>query len=307
MTAPDIATHRDNNSLGMIAAIGAFFMFAVMNVFAKKLSAHHHVIEIAFYRNLIASLPMLFMIYGMGRKDILTIRSKPKTIIIRSVIGTLSLIATFGAFSLLPMADATAFLFTASLIIPVFGYIFLKERVGPYRWGAVLIGFAGVLVMLKPTGDVNFTGVIVALSAALMHATLQTILRSLGKTESPESVTFHFVFIGTFIALIPLPFVFTMPTWNEAPLLLGVGLSGVVAQMLLSIAYKNAQASIVTVFNYSGIIWATLFGWLFWNEFPTATILAGGLIVITSNVFIVYREQRLAQEAKATVQKTPGI
>ena len=298
---------KDNTVFGMMCAIGAFFMFSVMNVFAKILSEHHHVVEIGFYRNVIAVLPFLFIILAMGRKDILRIKTSPYKIVIRSIIGTISLVATFAAFAALPLADATAFLFTASLIIPVFGFFFLKERVGPYRWGAVLLGFIGVLIMLQPSGDVNFTGVALALSAATMHAVLQTILRSLGKTESPETITFYFVFIGAFVSLIPMPLVFTMPTWDEAPYILGLGLSGVIAQFMLSLAYKNAAAAIVTVFNYSGIIWATLFGWMFWNEWPTEHILIGGAVVIASNIFIVYREQKLAKLARAEVQKTPGL
>ncbi len=307
MTAPAAPEKADRTVFGMCCAICAFFLFSVMNVFAKFLSENHHVVEIGFYRNFIAMLPMLFIIYAMGKREILKIKTSPKMIVVRSVIGTISLVATFGAFSLMPMADATAFLFTSSLIVPMFGFFFLKEHVGKYRWGAILVGFLGVLVMLKPTGDVNMTGAAVALSAALMHATLQTILRSLGKTEAPETITFYFVFIGTFVSLIPLPLVFVMPTWHEVPYIIGLGLTGVAAQMMLSLAYKNAQAAIVTVFNYSGIIWATLFGWMFWNDWPTHTILAGGAIVIASNVFIVYREQRLARIARATVQKTEGL
>lgn len=307
MSADEKQAKQDHPLMGMGCAIAAFFMFAVMNVFAKKLSVTHSVVEIGFYRNLIAMMPLLFMIYFMGRKDILTIKSNPKGIVIRSVIGTISLVTTFGAFAAMPLADATAFLFTASLIIPILGYFFLGERVGKYRWGAVLIGFLGVVVMLKPTGAVNLEGVALALSAATMHATLQTILRALGKTEKPETITFYFVFIGTFVSLIPIPLVFTMPTWADVPYIIGLGLSGVVAQFLLSIAYKNAEVSVVTVFNYSGIIWATLFGWMFWNEWPDEAILVGGAIVIASNVFIVYREQRLARLARATVQKTEGL
>lgn len=297
----------DNPLKGMGCAIAAFFMFAVMNVFAKKLAEHHSVVEIGFYRNFIAMLPMLYVIYFMGRKDILEIRSNPRGIVARSIIGTISLVATFGAFAAMPLADATAFLFTASLIIPVLGYFFLKERVGPYRWAAVLIGFLGVVVMLKPTGAVNLHGVALALSAATMHATLQTILRALGKTEKPETITFYFVFIGTFVSLIPMPLVFTMPTLGEIPYILGLGLSGVMAQLLLSAAYRNAEVSTVTVFNYSGIIWATLFGWMFWNEWPDEAIFIGGGIVIASNVFIVFREHRLARLARATVQKAPPL
>ena len=283
---------QDNVIKGMVAGLGAFFMLSVMNVFAKMLSETHSVIEIAFYRNLIATLPFLIWIFCFGRHDILKINSKPVSIGMRSVIGTVSLITTFAAFAAMPMADTTAFLFTASLFIPVLGIIFLKETVGPYRWGAVIIGFIGVVIMLNPTGEINSLGVTLALSAAFMHAVLQTILRHLGKYEKPETVTFYFVLIGTIVAALPLPFVAVPPTVEEIPLLFAVGLSGALAQFLLSIAFSNAPAAVVTVFNYSGIIWATIFGWMIWQEWPAHAIWIGGSIVIASNIFMIWRESR---------------
>lgn len=284
--------HHDNIILGMSAGLAAFFMLAVMNVFAKLLSETHHVIEIAFYRNLIATLPFLFIIFVLNKREIMKINSRKKGVIARAVIGTVSLVTTFAAFAAMPMADTTAFLFTASLIIPILGFFFLGEKVGLYRWGAVIVGFVGVLVMLSPSGDVNIIGVALALSAATMHAVLQTILRYLGKTEKPETITFYFVLIGTFVAAIPLPFVANMPTLAELPLFIAVGLSGLAAQYLLSIAFGNAPAAVVTVFNYSGIIWATIFGWLIWSDWPAHTIWIGGGIVIASNIFIIWRESR---------------
>ena len=282
--------------------MGAFFMLAVMNVFAKLLSETHHVIEIAFYRNLIATIPFLIWIFIFGRLDILKINSKPTAIGARSVIGTVSLVTTFAAFAAMPMADTTAFLFTASLFIPILGIFFLKEKVGPYRWAAVIIGFIGVIIMLSPTGNVNTLGIILALSAAFMHAVLQTILRHLGKYEKPETITFYFVLIGTIVAALPLPFVAVPPTMEEIPLLFAVGLTGALAQFLLSIAFGNAPAAVVTVFNYSGIIWATLFGWFIWNDWPTLPIWIGGGIVIASNIFMVWRESRKGKITDARVR-----
>lgn len=296
--------HKDRPVHGMICALAAFFTFALMNAMAKMLAETHHVVEIAFYRNFIALIPMVIWVYAMNNRHILTINSSPKGIVTRSVLGTLSLIVTFAAFATMPFADTTAFLFTSSLIVPMFGFFFLGERVGPYRWGAIVVGFIGVLIMVQPTGDVNTAGITLALSAALMHATLQTIVRSLGKTESPATVTFYFVFIGMFVSLIPIPLVFTtIPTWEEMPLVIGVGLTGLIAQLLVSRAYKYAQASIVTVFNYSGIIWAMLIGWIFWDEWPTHVIMIGAAVVIASNLFILYREQKLARLAKAAVHE----
>jgi drug/metabolite transporter (DMT)-like permease len=290
MSKPD--NLKDNILKGMIAGLLAFFMLAVMNVFAKMLSETHHVIEIAFYRNLIATLPFLFMIFVMNKREIVKINQRVFGVIARAVIGTISLVVTFAAFAAMPMADTTVFLFTASLIIPILGILFLSEKVGIYRWSAVMIGFIGVIIMLNPTGHVNIVGVTLALSAAFLHAILQTILRYLGKTEKPETITFYFVSIGTIVAAIPLPWVANLPTFQEIPLFLGVGLSGLLAQYLLSIAFGNAPAAVVTVFNYSGIIWATIFGWMFWADWPTQAIWIGGTIVIASNIFMVWRESK---------------
>jgi drug/metabolite transporter (DMT)-like permease len=284
--------HKEHVVRGMVAALAAFFMFTVMNVFAKLLSANHSVIEIAFYRNLIACLPFLFIVFVLGRREILVIQSKPSLVGLRAVLGAVSLMTTFAAFSLMPMAETTVLLFTASLFIPVLGIFFLGERVGPWRWGAVVIGFAGVVVMAQPGGNIHMLGVMVALGAAFLHATLQIVLRYLGRYESPETVTFYFLVIGTLVTALPLPFVAVTPTLAEVPLLFGVGLSGALAQWLLSVAFRNAPAAIVTVFNYSGIVWATLFGWLIWNDWPLPTVLVGATVVIASNALIIWRESR---------------
>ena len=285
--------HREHVVLGMAAGMGAYFMFSVMVLFAKLLSTNHSVIEIAFYRNLIGSLPFLFVVFALGRRDILVLRTRPAMVGFRAILGSISLVVTFWAFSLMPLADTTALLFASSLFIPVMGVVFLKELVGPYRWSAVIIGFAGVVIMARPTGDVYVLGISVALFAAFLHATLQIILRYLGRFESPETISFYFFIIGTVVTALALPFVAVTPATSEIPLLFGVGLSGAAAQWLLSIAYKNAPAAVVTVFNYTSIIWATMFGWMIWNEWPLPAVIAGAAIVIASNILIVWRESRL--------------
>jgi len=294
--------HREHVVLGMSAAMGAFFMFTVMNVFAKLLSVNHSVVEIAFYRNLIACMPFLILVFGFGRRDILVINSKPKMVGIRAVIGSLSLMTTFTALSLMPLADTTALLFTSTLFVPILGVFFLKEKVGPYRWIAVFVGFTGVIIMVKPTGDVYALGIAVALVAALMHAILQIILRYLGRYEKPETVAFYFVVIGALVTALPMPFVAVQPTLAEVPLLFGVGLSGAAAQWLLSVAFRNAPAATVTVFNYSGIVWATLFGWLIWNNWPLPAVFAGAAVVIASNSLIIWRESRKRETTDARVR-----
>ena len=284
--------HPEHVVLGMAAAVGAFFMFTLMNAFAKALSDTHSVIEIAFYRNLVATALFLVLVFGSGRRDILVLRSKPTLVGVRAVVGALSLMATFWAYSLMPMADTTVLMFTASLFIPVLGIIFLKESVGRWRWAAVVVGFGGVVVMAQPTGNVYGLGIAVALGATLLHAALQIILRYLSRYENPATIAFYFFLIGTVVTALPLPFVAVRPAVEDIPLLFGVGLSGAAAQWLLSTAFRNAKASIVTVFNYSSIVWATLFGWLVWNEWPLPEVIIGGAIVIASNLLMIWREAR---------------
>lgn len=286
----------------MLAAVGAFFCFTLMFMFSKLLSTNHSVFEISFYRNVIAIVPFLVMIFAFGRRDILVIRAKPGLIAIRAVLGVIGLFVTFAAFKLMPMADTTALLFSSSLFIPLLGVIFLRESVGPFRWSAIVVGFAGVLIMANPTGEVFTLGIFVALGAALVHAILQIILRYLGQYETPETISFYFFAIGIVVAALPMPWVATVPSLADIPLLLGVGFSGTGAQWLLSIAYRHARAAIVTVFNYSQIIWSTLFGWMIWDDWPLLDVMLGAVIVIASNILIIWRESRLDRVVEAREQ-----
>ena len=293
--ASDTDNDRDDEHpvLGMAAAVGAFLAFSVMNVFAKLLADQHSVIEIAFYRNVIASLPFLAVVFLGGRRDILIIRSKPGVIVFRAVLGTLTLAITFAAYALMPMAETAALLFTASLFIPVLGVIFLRERVGPWRWSAVLVGFIGVYIMLDPEGGLTTVGLTVALTAALLQAIMSVLLRHLGGFERPETVSMYFFLIGTAMTALAMPFVARMPTMDELPLFIGVGLAGAAAQWLYTVAMKHTPAAVVAIFNYSSIVWATLFGWLIWNEWPASVVLLGAAVVIASNILIIWRERTL--------------
>lgn len=300
--APHRPSHVDNYLVGMLFALLAFFLLAAMNMIAKLLSVNHSVLEISFYRNLIAVMPFLFVVFGMGRRDILNVKGDVKLLIFRSVLGTVSLAVTFAAYAAMPMADTTAFLFTTSLIVPALGFFMLGERVSSFRWSAIAAGFIGVLIMVRPAGDVNVLGVTLALSAAFIHAFLQILLRKLGKVESPETVTFYFLLIGMLVTAVPMPFIFTMPTMEQVPLLIAIGLCGALAQLCLSIAYKNAPANVVTIFNYSGIIWATAFGWFIWSDWPTLNVWIGGVLVILSNLVILWREARAGARQPRAVE-----
>ena len=291
-------THQEHTIRGMLAAVGAMFMFSVMNAIAKYLSAQHSIFEIAFYRNVIGCLPFLAFAFFFGRRDILRIRSKPYHVAARALFGSASLIVTFGAYSRMPMAETSVLLFTASLWIPVFGVFLLHEKVGPFRWSAVVVGFIGVAVMLKPAGEISHVGVILALIAAVLQASMSIMLRHLGSHERPETTSFYFFLIGIVVTGPIMPFVATLPAPGELPLLVAIGLAGAMAQWLYSIALKNTAAAIVAVCNYTMIIWSMAFGWLIWNDFPLPIVMLGTAVIISANLLIVWRESRL-QRARA--------
>ena len=288
----------DSPLLGMTAAAGAFLMLSVMALFAKLLSDKHHVVDIAFWRNIVALVPFFIMIVVFGWRDILKINSRPGVLAARSLIGTLNILFVFGSFSLLPMANATALIFAASLFMPMLGFFFLGERVGPYRWSAVIIGFLGVVLVAQPSGSWNMLGVVLGLGAAFMNAILGILLRLLGRSERPETTTFYFLLIGALILAPVMPFVAVMPAMHEIGWLIGLGLSGSLMQFLMSMAFKYAPAALAAIFNYTQIIWATFFGWAIFGDWPTTNILIGAAIIIGSSIIVILRERYLARKGR---------
>lgn len=297
---PASATSTDAPFFGMAMAVVAFFMVTCMTMFAKLLSDTHHVIEIGFWRNVVALLPFAVILALPSKRNIWRIKSKPRVIAIRAFVGTVNLVLVFAAFSLLPMANATSLIFTSALFIPVLGVIFLGESVGPYRASAVAVGFIGVLIVAQPGGDGSWSllGVAFGLAGALLAATLGILLRLLGQTEAPETVTFYFLLLGTLFIMPAMAFDAQWPALEDVPYIIGLGLSGFFMQMSLTFAFKYAPASIVAPFNYTQLIWAVLFGWLIFSEVPTPNIMIGAAIIVASSLIVILRERYLARQGR---------
>lgn len=293
---PKDAGVKDSPVLGMIAAIGAFGMLSTMSLFAKLLSETHHVIEIAFWRNLLAVIPFLIAIIVFRQRQILKIHSKPRVVLTRSVVATGSILCVFGAFSLLPLADATALVFTSALFVPVLGFFFLGERVGRFRWTAIIVGFIGVLLVAQPGGGWNALGVVLGLGGAILNAILGTMLRLLGRTEHPMTLTFYLLFAGVLLLAPFMPFIGKMPAANEIGLLIGLGASGICMQLLITTAFKYAPAALASVFSYTQIVWASIFGWALFGEWPAVNILIGAAVIIGSSIVVILRERYLARK-----------
>lgn len=275
-------------------ALAAYFLLTLMNMLAKLLVDDHHILEIAFYRNFISVLPLFGFILATRQYHLFK-TAKPKALAARAIIGTVSLIVTFWAFTLLPMAETTVLLFTATLIIPALAYFILQEKVGIHRWSAIIIGFLGILAIVGMKGFTgSWLGIGVAISAALMHASLGLLLRFM-KTESPVTVTLYFTLVGVVMTGICMPFIASVPSGFNLLLLIGTGIAGGIAQFCLTAAIKYAPIAVTAPISYTGLVWATIFDIVIWNIIPGWPVYAGAFVVIATNLYVIYREHKKNQ------------
>jgi drug/metabolite transporter (DMT)-like permease len=216
----------------------------------------------------------------------------------------LSLIVTFGAQSLLPLSNATVLLYMSTLLTPAFAYIFLKERVGAHRWAAIIVGMSGVLVIAAPSSQISAIGLLLALFAATLHASMYTMLRHL-KAESAITVTFYFVLAGMILPGLCMPWFAKGIAWEEAWLFLLVGASGGFAQLCLTNAYKYAPAAVITPFAYTSLLWSTLMDSMIWNNPPGGSIFTGASIIIAAQLYILYREHVNRQKTSHLKSEIP--
>ena len=304
--APAVPAGRDDVRRGIFYAVGASLVFSILNALIKWQSERYSIVEIGFFRNLFALLPILFLAAAAGGAPTLRTR-RPFGHLYRSLMGLASMILTFAAFSMLPLADATALMFAGPLFLTALSVPMLGEKVGVYRWSAVLVGFGGVLIMTRPSSETLQLGAFAALASALASALSMIQVRQLSRTENAISIVFYFTAIGAVLtgAALPLGFWIT-PTALDAAVLVLIGLGGGIGQYFITQAYCYAPAAVVSPFGYSAIIWSTALGYLFWGHLPTLSVLIGAAVVIASGLYILYREtiRKVAVVKAAPVQ--PG-
>ncbi|MDB5366612.1 MAG: multidrug transporter [Rhodospirillales bacterium] len=284
---------KEDIRLGILNMLLSVALFAVMSVLVKWLS-HFPPVELAFFRQVFAMVPIGLMLWHSGAGLRLLRTERPVAHATRALIGSTSMILVFSAFQMLPLADATALSFAQPLFLTALAGPLLGEKVRLHRWSAVIVGFIGVVVMARPidllSGSFNL-GVVVALGSALTSALAMATVRQLSRSEASLTIIFYFSAIGAvLLGLAMLPFHFVVPTWREMPLVVAVGLVGGTAQYFLTQAYRFSPASALSPFTYSAIVWSTLLGWAIWAEVPTMATIAGALIVVASGLYIIWRE-----------------
>lgn len=249
--------------------------------------------EIMFWRQAV-SLPILFGYLALTGG---VHRLKTQRLAIhgrRAVLGMTNMIFNFGATILLPLAESTVLGFTSPLFAVVLAALVMREHIGKYRWLAVALGFAGVLIIAQPGGEpVSTLGIVLGLLCAFFITVINYQIRDLGRTEEPITIAFYFAAFGTPMAAIFLPFFITPHTAGQWLVLMGIGVSGTLGQVLLAASLRYGAVASVIVMDYTTLIWATLYGWLVWHQVPPAATWLGAPLIIAAGLLIAWREHKL--------------
>jgi drug/metabolite transporter (DMT)-like permease len=296
-------TYVDNARLGILLIVASSISFALMNAVVKLVSGHLGPVEIGFFRQLFSLVPVVSMVIHQGGPSMLRTQ-RPFGHLFRGLIGNSAMIIFFLSVAKLPLADANALSFASPLFITALSMPLLGEAVGKHRWSAVIVGFAGVMVMTNPGGNWFSgnagVGAGMGVLAAFMSALMTITIRQLNKTEPPVRIVFYFATIGTILFGGLLTIFWVTPMLPELGGLMVVGLTGGLSQLLMTYAYRHAPASTLAPFGYVSILWSTALGYLIWSELPGPRILIGASIVIASGLYIIYRETR--QRARIIAQ-----
>jgi drug/metabolite transporter (DMT)-like permease len=273
--------------LRLLAMIFLAAMFAAVKLASTR---DVHIVESLFYRQAIA-LPLVYawVVMSDGPRAIRTSRIGVHAS--RAALGLTGMILNFGSYILLPLAEATSIGFTMPIFGTILSALILREATGRHRWMAVLAGFVGVLVMVRPdAGHFPPVGVAVALSAAVLTACVSLVLRELGRTERPGVVVFWFTALT--IPPLALGMLFFARAHDPATwgLLVFIGIVGGLAQLCMTGALRWGPVSVVLPMDYSSIIWSTLIGWLIWQEWPRPTTWIGAALIVASGLYIAWRE-----------------
>ncbi|MGA9455217.1 MAG: DMT family transporter [Pseudolabrys sp.] len=291
-------------------------LFAFMSALVRQLGDVAPVGQMVFFRSAFAILPVVLVYAVRGELATAVRTSRPLGHLGRGLLSVGGMFTNFSALTRLPLADATAISFASPLITVALAAIILKERVRIYRWSAVVIGFAGVIVMLIPHLDIGRYAVIggAAAAAGSMFAVISafcnagTVIqtRRLTKSETTSSIVFYFSLVCAIAGALTLPFAWHSPTPRELIALIALGVLGGFAHILLTESYRYGTASLVAPFDYTSMLWAVLLGYWLFGELPDTLVYVGASIVAAAGLFVIWRERQLglqrAREAEGPSQ-----
>jgi drug/metabolite transporter (DMT)-like permease len=274
--------------------LAGVFCLSVMDAAAKCLTSIYPPGEIV----LLGRVPALMFAIGLALANggLATLRTRRLGLqVVRGLFGAATLICFFLSLRLLPLADTVALTFISPLFMAALSVPLLGERIDARRWAVIGVGFIGVLVIVQPSGTGFGPGAMLALVSAFNYALFNNLTRRLSDTEPSHSLLFWASMVLILGGGVAAPLQWYPPRGEDLPAFAIFAFVGTLGQFLLVQAFRYAEVSVVAPLEYSALIWATLFGFLFWSQLPTPTVLAGATIIAASSLYIVRREARSAR------------
>ena len=287
----------DRTLAGIAMTLGAMIIFSVMDGISKVLAVDYHPLEISCVRS---AVTLLVLAPFFARASATLRTSMPWQQLGRGLCMTASSVLFIMGLAELPIADATAIGFVSPLLVTALSIPFLGEKVGVRRWSAVLVGFAGVLVIVRPgTGAFNPAALYPLISAATWALGL-ILTRQMRESQAVLTTIFHTTAIGLVVTGLTMPAVWRMPDLQGWVLLALMGIFSAAGQSLLITALARAPASLVAPFSYSQMLWATLVGYFAFSTVPDAVTWTGAAIIIASGLYTLHRESVVHRQQRRT-------
>ena len=287
--APPLA---HNVARGIPAVAAAVFFFAFADALAKWFGqAGYDSIQIVFFRYAFGLIPVAIAIAVSGPAGLKT--KHPWLHVLRGLLMFSALALFFRGLKYMPLAEGISVAFSAPLFVTALSWPMLGERVGPFRWAAVVVGFLGALVILRPGTDAFRPEALLILGSAVFFALAVLHTRRMSRTETNVAMyTYSTIFAG--LATTPfLPFVWVAPEPSHVGLFFLLAMIGGTASYLMIVAYRNAPAALNASFEYTALIWAALLGWFLWGETPDLIVWLGAGLIVVAGLTITYRETRI--------------
>lgn len=287
---PNITQGR-NVILGIGLMVLSVFLFPLKDAFVKLLDGQYSAIQIVWTQFAVTAMVFFALIVVREGKGALLIRA-PALQILRALFVTTGMGTFYWAISLIPLAEATAMQFIAPLVVTALSPFFLGEKVGIRRWLSVIAGFAGVLIVLQPQFGGEREGYFIALISGLCIGFFFILNRKLASRAGPIASIAYSAFLGAVMVSPLVPSVWLTPAPEDLWLIAGFLTFALAGQAAMFSAFHFGEATLVSPFHYVQIVGATLFGYLFFGQFPEPARLSGIAIIIASGIYIAVREAR---------------
>jgi len=296
-------TGRSAALAGIGFMLGAVFLFALSSAVGKWLVATYPVGEFLLIRSATTLLVLSPFIWRAGRAAFLS-APRPGLQVARALLSTLEIAMFFWAVAYMPLADTTTFYLAGPIYVTALSVVLLRERVGWRRWSAVLVGFLGVVIALRPSTASLTLPALIALCGSIFYAMLMITTRMLRETDATVLLTAQFLGVFAF-GLAAAPFGWVTPSAFDFLAMAGLGVSSMLSLFCVVRSLRLASASAVVPYQYTLILWSVAFGWAMFGELPDAYTIVGAAIIVAAGLYIFWREQVAARTAPVAPVELP--